>query len=205
MELVFFLIGLFCLIIILFCHTATVVIEIEKLLIDTVSKQKKCTIHVDIHVFGKRILHYTIKEKNIESFIQQHKQDFVLNKLKEQISQGSQEKIKKKFQKLHFQFQELNFKLRIGLDDCALTASLVGVTSAILSMMMAYLVNRRICLQNFHYQIFPEFQQKRINLDFHCIICIRLVHIIGIIFLIRKGRKKYERASNRKFDEYSYE
>ncbi len=55
----------------------------------------------------------------------------------------------------------------------------------------------------------PIYEDKnRIKLILNCIIQVKLVHIISIIYYVvkkRKEKRKYERASNRRSYDYSYE
>ena len=104
---------------------------------------------------------------------------------------------------------KLNFK--IGFEDVFLTTYAVPFISTLISFVLK-LTTKNVNLQNkkreYYYKIEPIYNENIINLRLNCIINVKIVHIINIIyiFLIKKGRSdKYERTSYRRSYGYGHE
>lgn len=117
-------------------------------------------------------------------------------------------KIKEEFKKVKIRLEKLNMNANIGLKDCVLTSYLVGGIAIVMSNILPHVANKNF--RNYKYSIAPIYKNKNLyKINLNCIITARIVHIIYIIFLIKKEKKrssdKNERTSNRKSYEYSYE
>ena len=103
--------------------------------------------------------------------------------------------------------EKLNIIGTLGLEDAAYTAYLVTFINTIISIIISkrmYHYSKR----KYNYSIEPSYiNQNVVNLELNCIISIKIVNIISIIFnTLKKGRvKKYERTSNRRTYAYSHE
>ena len=91
-----------------------------------------------------------------------------------------------------------------------LTTYAIPFISTLISFFLKLTV-KNVNLRNkreYYYKIEPVYNTNIINLRLNCIINVKMVHIINIIyiFLNKKGRSdKYERTSNRRSYDYSNE
>ncbi len=115
----------------------------------------------------------------------------------------------KELTKLHLKISDLNLEMNIGTKSPLVTSFLVVTISNAISLLLPHLVNN-LKDNRYFYNIKPLYYNKelyKINLD--CIIEIKMVHIINVIYYIflKKGRRENERSttSNRKSYAYSHE
>lgn len=115
----------------------------------------------------------------------------------------------KELTKLHLKISDLNLEMNIGTKGPLVTSFLVVTISNAISLLLPHLVNN-LKDNRYFYNIKPLYYNKelyKINLD--CIIEIKMVHIINVIYYIflKKGRRENERSttSNRKSYAYSHE
>ena len=100
--------------------------------------------------------------------------------------------------KLRAEIEYLNLELKIGT---------VAVISTLISIILPYLI-KRYQKDKYYYKILPLYNNNAYEIKFDCIINIKLVHIINILYYqFKKGRKKNDgkRTSNRRSYGYSYE
>ena len=93
----------------------------------------------------------------------------------------------------------------MGTQNAAFTAMIVSFINIITSILVSNNKNKKI---NYFLKIDPIYQNQNIvNLQFNCIISLKIVNIINIIYILKKkGRvDKNERTSNRRSYAYSYE
>ena len=115
--------------------------------------------------------------------------------------------ILKEIKKLDIQIKNINLHIDIGTENACLTSIIVPAISTAIAIIL------RNKIKKFENQIFiinPIYQnQNLINLYISGIFEIKMSHIISIIYNFNKqekeGVKKYERASNRRPYDYSYE
>ena len=77
----------------------------------------------------------------------------------------------------------------------------------IISMILPRII-KKYNSKKYYYEIKPIYKNENmVKLDFSCIINIKMVHIMDILYLVlKKGRvNKNERTSNRRAYDYSYE
>ena len=101
-----------------------------------------------------------------------------------------------------------DLKAKLGLVSPISTAFLVSVFSAIISIWLPHVaVNFK--KENYKYIIEPVYKNKNLyKIEFNCIIQVKMVHIINVIYLIvKKGRsdENGRTTSNRRPYGYSYE
>lgn len=105
---------------------------------------------------------------------------------------------------MKIRISKLNLQIAIGTEDAILTSYLVAMIASVIGILLPHLINKN---SNYYYKINPLYQNKNeyhIYLD--SIICIKIVHIIdSMLFLLKKGRDKNERTSNRRSYAYRYE
>lgn len=105
------------------------------------------------------------------------------------------------------ELKKFNLKLQLGLERADITAFLVVGITSILSLLLSKFIEE-YKEKNYYYKIDPIYHKGnyyKIKLD--CIIRLKMVHIIYIIYVILKKRRgrKNARTSNRRPYEYSYE
>lgn len=115
----------------------------------------------------------------------------------------------KELTKLHLKISDLNLEMNIGTKSPLVTSFLVVTISNAISLLLPHLVNN-LKDNRYFYNIKPLYYNKELyKINFNCIIEIKMVHIINVIYYIflKKGRRKNERSttSNRKSYAYSHE
>ena len=154
-------------------------------------------LRIDPDRVARMIRKFKLKEKMQEIDIKQMKQD--LPDKKEQI-----EIIKR----LKINLEEFHFVLELGTKDVLITSAMIAFLSSILGIAIARVI-KKYQEEKYEYKMIPVYQNKNIiNLNANCIIQVKMVHIIGIIFTLvrkRKEKQKHERTSNRRSYDYSYE
>ena len=114
----------------------------------------------------------------------------------------------KELPKLQPKISYLNLDANLGVISPVTTSFLVATIASIISIALPYLATS-LKKERYIYNIKPLYYNKNLyKINLNCIIEIKMVHIINIIFiLIKKGRKKNEQSttSNRKPYAYSYE
>lgn len=112
------------------------------------------------------------------------------------------------FKKLNIQVPYLNLKANLGLESPIATAFLVSSLSAIISIWLPH-VAVNLKKENYKYIIEPVYKNRNLyKIEFNCIIQVKMVHIINVIYLIvKKGRSDENggTTSNRRSYGYSYE
>lgn len=104
--------------------------------------------------------------------------------------------------KLKIKTEKLKLYLAIGTENVMLTVNLVTLISSIIGITF-----RNLEPEKTEYRIIPLYNfGNSIKFNLNCIISVKTVHIIYVIYiLLRKRRNKNERASNRRSYDYSYE
>jgi len=101
---------------------------------------------------------------------------------------------------------KLNLRIDLGTEDAILTSYIIAIIASIIGIILPHIV-KKDNIYNCKYIINPIYQNKikyYINLD--SIISIKIVHIIyNMMILVKKGRDRNERSSNRRAYAYRYE
>ena len=154
-----------------------------------------------LKIFSLKIDKKQIKKINL----QQKMKNVDFNKLKTKAP--SKEEINKLIKKLKINVAKLNFRLEIGTMDVILTSAIITFLASAIGIGLARVI-KEYSKEKYQYEIIPVYQNKnQIKLDLNCIIKVKIVHIISVIYLlVKKGRvEKNERTSNRRSYDYSYE
>lgn len=131
----------------------------------------------------------------IEKFSKNKIQEIVLNILT--IAKELKLKVKK-----------LNLQINVGLSNIITTTFLIPAIATAVSF---FFRNTIVESKQSRYEIKPiynlENSGSEINIYLKCIIEVKMIHIINIMYIIKKQRKvkEYGRPSNRRSYEYSYE
>lgn len=231
MMLFFLCVLIMFLVILLVIRYSSIRISIINLEIATNSKDiiNDYEFEFGIYFFSKiRIIKFTINEKRIKE-LQNSKFIKKVSKVNfEKITRKLEKRIENKILYNYKNYNILNiikillkeikpdiskfkFDLKIGFEDIMITTYAIPIISTLISFFLKLTV-KDLNLENkkreYYYKIEPIYNKNIINLRLNCIINVKIVHIINIIyiFLIKKRRSdKYERASYRRSYGYSHE
>lgn len=107
--------------------------------------------------------------------------------------------------KLDILIKNINLYMDIGTENAVLTSMIVPAISTILAIILRKKIKK---FQNQTFIMNPVYQnQNLVNLSVSGIFEVKMRHIINIIYILsrKEGVKKYERTSNRRPYDYSYE
>lgn len=109
--------------------------------------------------------------------------------------------------KLDLSIKKINLYMDIGTENATLTSLIVPIISTIVAMILHKKIKR---FENQTFIMNPIYQNRNlVNLSVSGIFEVKLSHIINIIYILnkkeKKGVKEYERTSNRRSYDYSYE
>ena len=109
--------------------------------------------------------------------------------------------------KIDFAIRKLKLKIDIGTENSAITSLLIPIVSTVISFLLR---NKMKTKEEQTYIVQPIYKdQNYLNITISGIFDIKMNHIINVIYLLsrknKKGVKKYERTSNRRSYDYSYE
>ena len=109
--------------------------------------------------------------------------------------------------KIDFAIRKLKLKIDIGTENSAITSLLIPIVSTVISFLLR---NKMKTREEQTYIVQPIYKdQNYLNITISGIFDIKMNHIINVIYLLsrknKKGVKKYERTSNRRSYDYSYE
>lgn len=214
MAIVFFIITFFLLLSILFV-ISTIQIRVQRL---TISNEEKEKLQYDYQIFLELILFHKVKmisleidKKKIEILdkkinLEQKLKKIDLKKIKKDLP--SKQEMKKISEKINVKLERFHLLLDLGTIDVIITSAIITIISSALGIVLSKLI-KHYQKEKYEYKIVPIYQNKNvINLSLNCIIQVKMVHIISIIYMLRKFRKekkRYERTSNRRSYDYSYE
>lgn len=107
--------------------------------------------------------------------------------------------------KIRAKIEYLDLKLDIGTEDAVLTSYIVAIVSSLIGILLK---NQLSSSESKRFIITPLYINKNLlNLELDCIFTVKMIHIIYIIYILKKKRRddKHVRASNRRAYGYSYE
>ncbi len=169
----------------------------EKFEIEFISK-------LGIYLFNKiKLFQLTIDDDKIKNIYRSGKID--ITKLKDN-KELNKETIRI-FKKIKFTIEYLKLNGYVGTTNAAFTALVITFMNTIIPMILSKRINKYE-KEKYEYKIDTVYiNQNIVNLEFNCIISIKIVHIINILYIyLKKGRvNKYERTSNRRAYAYSHE
>lgn len=231
MMLFFLCVLIIFLVILLVIRYSSIRISIINLDIDTNNKDiiSDYQVEVGIYFFRKiRIMKFTVNEKKVKklqnSKFVKRMSNINFGKVTKRLEKRLQDKIMldyKNFNILNFvkilskeikpEILKFKLNLKIGVEDIMITTYVIPIISTLISFILRLTVkdvNLKNKKRDYYYKIEPIYNKNIINLRLNCIINVKIVHIINIIyiFLIKKRRSdKYERASYRRSYGYSHE
>ncbi len=214
MAVVFFIILFFILIsLVIVC--STIKIDVQKL---KFSNGERRNLQYDYLIFLElRFLNYIkimkltltpqkLKALNEKVKINEKLQKIDVKDIKKDLPNKSE--IKELGKKLNLKLEEFHLNLEIGTKDVIITSAIIAILASVVGILLPKCI-KRYHFEKYRYKMMPIYQnQNVIKLSLNCIIQVKVIHIINIIFTLvrkRKESKKHERTSNRRSYDYSYE
>lgn len=207
MILVFLLLG-FIIIIALIVYIlllSSIKVKITKLHIFYNKKKLNITFvsKLGLYIFNKvKLFQITINDEKIKDLYKSGKID--VNKIKD--NKEFNKLMLKLLKNIDFKIEELKLKGYVGTENAAVTPFISSFINAVIPIIISNKINV-YKKENYNYKMDTVYiNQNIVNLDFNCIISIKIVHIINILINLKKGRvNKNERTSNRRTYAYSHE
>ncbi len=106
---------------------------------------------------------------------------------------------------IKLKIEKINLKIELGTENVILTSFLVPVISAILAILIP---SMKCKPHKQEFKVIPVYNSKNlVNFQLEGIFEIKMIHIINTICILKKKRRveEYERTSNRRSYDYSYE
>ena len=141
------------------------------------------------------------KLKKLENNLKDKKIKLDINKIGKQITKENINDAKK----LQMHIEMIKLKINFGTENTILTSFIVPIISTIWSIV---LTKKRVKEEKQRLEINPIYNKGNlVNIVFEGIFEIKMIHIIKVICAKIKKRRveKYERTSNRRAYDYSYE
>ena len=210
---VFLFILLIFFILIIVIMTSKIEIKIENLIITSQTKKHindKYKIIIKMYFFNKiPIIKITLTENKLGKIYTKLKMKEKIRKLEEEIY-INKDKFDLKLLNAIREFNkcikivELKLKIQLGTENAFLTSILVAIISSIMSITISKKAMRE---DKIFYNVEPIYNsQNLINIAISGIFQIKMIHIINTIYVLnKKGGIEYERTSNRRSYDYSYE
>ena len=210
---VFLFILLIFFISIIVIMTSKIEIKIENLIITSQTKKHindKYKIIIKMYVFNKiPIIKITLTENKLGKIYTKLKMKEKIRKLEEEIY-INKDKFDLKLLNAIREFNkcikivDLKLKIQLGTENAFLTSILVAIISSIMSITISKKAMRE---DKIFYNVEPIYNsQNLINIAISGIFQIKMIHIINTIYVLnKKGGIEYERTSNRRSYDYSYE
>ena len=193
--------------------TSKIEIKIENLIITSQTKKHindKYKIIIKMYVFNKiPIIKITLTENKLKKIYTKLKMKEKIRKLEEEIYINKDKfdlKLLNAIREFNKCIKIVDFKLKIqlGTENAFLTSILVAIISSIMSITISKKAMRE---DKIFYNVEPIYNsQNLINIAISGIFQIKMIHIINTIYVLnKKGGIEYERTSNRRSYDYSYE
>ena len=210
---VFLFILLIFFISIIVIMTSKIEIKIENLIITSQTKKHindKYKIIIKMYFFNKiPIIKITLTENKLGKIYTKLKMKEKIRKLEEEIY-INKDKFDLKLLNAIREFNkcikivDLKLKIQLGTENAFLTSILVAIISSIMSITISKKAMRE---DKIFYNVEPIYNsQNLINIAISGIFQIKMIHIINTIYVLnKKGGIEYERTSNRRSYDYSYE
>ncbi len=210
MVLVFF-ICTFIILTILLLILSTISIRAEKVEVSNLNEEHKIKydykVYLELYFFNKlKILSIKIDKDKINKLdIKDKIKNVNFRKVKNDVL--NKEELKEIIKTLNIDLVKLNLKIELGTIDVIITSGIIAIIGATLGITLAHVI-KEYNKEKLKFEIYPIYQNKNlIKMSLNCIIKVKMVHIISIIYLLLRKRRveKHERTSNRRAYDYSYE
>lgn len=201
----------FILLLVIVILLSTISIRTEKLELSNYNKSGKLQYDFDVYFelyFLNKLKILSLKfdkEKLHKLKLKQKMQNVDFKKMKKDMPK--KEEIKSIVKKLDVDLNTFKLKVKIGTEDVILTSTIVSILASVIGIILGRVI-KEYKEEKYKYEIHPIYENRnQILLNLNCIIKVKVVHIIFIIYLLLKKRRvdKNERTSNRRTYDYSYE
>ena len=211
---VFFIIFFIILLSIMLIRTLNIKIEIKELNISNIEGKtsKELISTVKILIFHKiTILKADVNNEKINGLNEKFKtriaekidKDILKQILNPKTIFANREEIKKHFENIGIELEKFFLDLKIGTGELFTTAFLIPTLATIIAVFLSK-KSDKIDYKDINYNIKPIYEDKFLyDIKFRCIINVRVVHIIYMIYVLKKGKKESDKCggtSNRKFN-----
>ena len=202
MFLVFFFLFLIFILGLIFSKVKLVINKLE--LDNTVCKQGylgDIDGRIKIYLFGIikilniKINKTRIKKASLKKVLSKDKLTAIEGKIAKNVSFKDIKEVKN----ININLEKLDMNLNLGTEDVIITSLIIFVISNIVTFIVVKNINKTN-KKKYNYIINPCYQNKNVFiLDVNCIISIKTVHIINMLYrFLKRSEKKDERASNRR-------
>ena len=210
MVLVFSIFIVFILIVLIILFS-TIKVNLKKINISNINDKNKLEydykVYLSLYFLNKiKILSIKInKEKMQKLDIKKKLQKINFRGMKKELP--SKKELKELLKKLDIEVTKFKLNAEIGTEDVIITSAIIALISTFIGIGLSAVI-KNYQKEEYNFKIEPLYHNKnQIKLNFNCIIQVKVVHIICIIYVLLKKRRddKHERASNRRTYDYSYE
>lgn len=190
-----FVLTIFLLLFILFI--STIQIEIDNLVINSINKKEnKINLYVRLKILNKitylkikvnkeKMSRFKVSNKRILKKINQIQNELINNRRKVLNID-----VIRLLNRLNVEIYKLNLCLKIGLSDAFLTSITVGMISALISILISKNTKE---YSDKYYSILPDYNKTPlVKINLNCIINIKMIHIINVIYMLRKKKRSGE-------------
>lgn len=210
MLLVFFLLGILALIALLTAICIASVLEIEIRNFQKASEPlpapKEAEIILRFYFLDRFLwLRKTIPISKLQKQAIKWRKKVDFSKLEKEVLKNKKnwKEAKAILKACNIRFSKLDLECYIGTEDAILTSSVVTLLASTIGILLPHITDRKPC--HYHYDIRPLYHfRNEYKLRLHCIINVKMVHIISIIKTQIKKRRvdKHERTSNTRINDY---
>lgn len=214
MVLVLFLLGIFLFLslLVFLLLLSSIKIEVKKLRLDNTKGkgekiEKELLVYIGFYLFGLvKLFHIRIDQNRLKKWKVKNKLEKIdVKQVKKEIEKNGS--ILEMIKKLQIDFITFGLEIHLGTLDVLLTTILNFIVIMGISLLLPKVI-KRYDSNHYHYEVEPIYaNENMVKLDFHCIIQVKMVHIMDILYEVLKIRrvKKHGRTSNRRSYDYSYE
>ncbi len=213
MVLVFILCIIVALLILMFIMLilSTIRLKIDNFELSNMKKQmeklnKEYKVTITLYLFNKiKWFSFRLNDKKMRKmYSKMNLEKIDLKKIEKDFKLSDLKLIKK----LNLKIDYLNLESKIGTENAMLTSFIIVAISTFISILLPYTV-KKYEKEKYNYMIMPVYINKNVyEIKLKCIIETKMVHIINIIYVLKKKRrvdKNEQRTSNRRSYGYSYE
>lgn len=199
-----FALTIFLLLFLLFI--STIQIETDNLVINSINKKEnKINLYVRLKILNKitylkikvnkeKMSRFKVSNKRILKKINQIQNELINNRRKVLNID-----VIRLLNRLNVEIDKLNLFLKIGLSDAFLTSIIVGMISALISILISKNTKE---YSDKYYSILPDYNKTPlVKINLNCIINIKMIHIINVIYMLSKKKRSgeyNERTSDRR-------
>ncbi|MCL2383517.1 MAG: DUF2953 domain-containing protein [Oscillospiraceae bacterium] len=181
------------------------IVIISVLLFNKVRAYSKTIGHEETkHIKEGKLLEWINKKLNTK--IQEDFKDiskFILRERKRIFRRETWER----FRDLRMEVTKLKIDMEVGTENPVVTAYLTAAIASMISIILAYNVRKERAV-NYKYKVIPAYiNQNFLKMKLNCIIDIKMIHIINIIYMILRKRndEEYDEASTREIYTHRHE